>query len=876
MPKPELDLEVSVEDVFTPSSPSQLSKLQVSLQETTGDAGTVELIRCNSLVDAVAYVEPRVLHLLRSKEQLESLPMEECCSGSPIGEDVNDRGDDVGAEGPEALGALSQRGSKTTLAKPEANTVSSQESSKDFDRARRRTRTWVQDVPSSVRTFMVKVTKPTGKEKTSKLGLDIDYAEESTAIPVVDVNGGLVGQWNDENPMKLVRSGDCIVAVNGIQKDVPGMLKNLMDVGQLEMLVVRGTTDEIGTEPVASGLLAAEGYYQQVESQQMAAATKDKEPGLQVAPQAQVPQTVESAEDLARTLAKKRTLNWFVHLTSFQSQQIASHQRNHDARRSITDIPMLVSPDPDAPVEVAVSRNRIAGSLPDGQLVVWRVEGGAIEEVRILFPEPPSMAWCPDGRHLLCFGRHVESFLFLVEGLGGGHCLDYTGAEVKSLNSPFTSAAFAASGNFFATAGSHLSLWRWTAAVPASVVPFVSMANSTELDDEVSKVCFSASAEKMLFALCAAELRIFAFNDADGALTPTRILRWGTGSIGRADVSSAGLLVADGTNLAYVALGDGSNFFASLPQPLSRLALGGAFPNACIMGQGEGVKRCYLLGFDPFLTKDTAIYLRQSYLKLWERSMGQLPRSCGKQLSGAKSQRANGQSTVPLEVLQELLRELQTTQLGDGSPSREVSPKLQVLDSLLPQVVEKLGERLADCQDGQLFHERFLATFPVQGDASLDSELRQELQGVSKWLAHRGSSLSQEWLRECRPMAQCGEILTDALDEAAVQHLHSALDAVPPAEELREVVRDALTEIAREAQRAQAQQAAAPVMADYTKQLLRLRQCAAPLQESLVLLAQEVKETQESLSRLSEPGDTKETHGDCPMPSEIAGIDRWQ
>lgn len=35
-----------------------------------------------------------------------------------------------------------------------------------------------------------------------------------------------------------------------------------------------------------------------------------------------------------------------------------------------------------------------------------------------------------------------------------------------------------------------------------------------------------------------------------------------------------------------------SNFFASLPQPLSRLALGGALPNACIMGQGEGVKRC--------------------------------------------------------------------------------------------------------------------------------------------------------------------------------------------------------------------------------------------------------------------------------------------
>lgn len=35
-------------------------------------------------------------------------------------------------------------------------------------------------------------------------------------------------------------------AVNGIQKDVPGMLKNLMDVGQLEMLVVRGAWRGVG------------------------------------------------------------------------------------------------------------------------------------------------------------------------------------------------------------------------------------------------------------------------------------------------------------------------------------------------------------------------------------------------------------------------------------------------------------------------------------------------------------------------------------------------------------------------------------------------------------------------------------------------------
>eukprot|EP00913_Durusdinium_trenchii_P024730 g23212.t1 len=42
-------------------------------------------------------------------------------------------------------------------------------------------------------------------------------------------------------------SGDCIVAVNGISKDVPNMLKSLMNVGQLELLVIRGTTDESGS-----------------------------------------------------------------------------------------------------------------------------------------------------------------------------------------------------------------------------------------------------------------------------------------------------------------------------------------------------------------------------------------------------------------------------------------------------------------------------------------------------------------------------------------------------------------------------------------------------------------------------------------------------
>ncbi|CAK9022512.1 Uncharacterized protein SCF082_LOCUS15817 [Durusdinium trenchii] len=232
----------------------------------------------------------------------------QCCSGDHLGEANDPEPPEITRGGLNDL-SLSKSSSKL---KPQEDPVESHRSSQDFDRARRRTRTWVQDVPSSVRSFLVKVTKPLGKEKSAKLGLDIDYAEESTAIPVVDVNGGLMGQWNDENPMQLVRSGDCIVAVNGISKDVPNMLKSLMNVGQLELLVIRGTTDENGTEPVASGLLAAEGYYQQVEAQQIAAVTGNHETAPK-APTLGASTSVEpSSDQLARELARKRTLNWFV------------------------------------------------------------------------------------------------------------------------------------------------------------------------------------------------------------------------------------------------------------------------------------------------------------------------------------------------------------------------------------------------------------------------------------------------------------------------------------------------------------------------------------------------------------------------------------
>ncbi|CAE7600057.1 unnamed protein product [Symbiodinium pilosum] len=232
-----------------------------------------------------------------------------CCSGDPAGKEPEDdgRGEVKPVEDPPLLPASPKT--------PKDSEPSNDSKEANVERKKLRARTWVQDVPSKVQTLTVKLNKLPGKEKSSKLGLDIDYAEEATAIPIVEVNGGLAGQWNEENPMRLIRSGDCIVAVNGISKDVPTMLKTCMTSNSLELLVVKGTTDESGMEPVASGLLAAEGYYQQVEAKQMAAAHASANPmddSTRQAAGSQAQAEQVAPEDLARTLARKRTLNWFV------------------------------------------------------------------------------------------------------------------------------------------------------------------------------------------------------------------------------------------------------------------------------------------------------------------------------------------------------------------------------------------------------------------------------------------------------------------------------------------------------------------------------------------------------------------------------------
>eukprot|EP00440_Ansanella_granifera_P070596 gb/GFBE01076610.1/.p1 GENE.gb/GFBE01076610.1/~~gb/GFBE01076610.1/.p1 ORF type:complete len:239 (+),score=43.53 gb/GFBE01076610.1/:1-717(+) len=227
-----------------------------------------------------------------------------CCSTEPIGEDSSVvEGGEVTATSSDQPAALSADAKGKEDPDQDLPLARRNESAKGMngevvERKKARSRTWVSDVPSKVKTFKVKMSKPLGKETSTKLGLDIDYAEENTSLPIVDVSGGLAAKWNEENPLSPLRSGDCIVVVNGVTKDVSKMLKQCTIAGSLELLVVRGTCDETGIDPVASGLLAAEAFATEMEEKE---AAKLKGDAIQ-----------QAKPDFGRQLSRKKTLNWSV------------------------------------------------------------------------------------------------------------------------------------------------------------------------------------------------------------------------------------------------------------------------------------------------------------------------------------------------------------------------------------------------------------------------------------------------------------------------------------------------------------------------------------------------------------------------------------
>lgn len=176
----------------------------------------------------------------------------------------------------------------------------------EFQRKNNRAKSWLTaeqlQSKSQVKTFTIELIKPTDKDVSIRLGFDIDYAEENNSLPIVDINAGLVGKWNEENPRTDLRIGDSIVAVNGIQGDVSKMLRSCSSSPVLELLVVRGSSLEAGLEPVASGLLAADAYFDQGKTK--IANTNAAASGAEA--------TEPEAALQRRGTAKKRTLTWAV------------------------------------------------------------------------------------------------------------------------------------------------------------------------------------------------------------------------------------------------------------------------------------------------------------------------------------------------------------------------------------------------------------------------------------------------------------------------------------------------------------------------------------------------------------------------------------
>merc|ERR1712151_707086 len=77
---------------------------------------------------------------------------------------------------------------------------------------------------------------------TAILGLDVDWADGRTLF-IKDIRPGVVKEWNREHrPEEAVRTGDRILAVNGVADDPEAMLGECRNRGKLNLLI-RGQFD---------------------------------------------------------------------------------------------------------------------------------------------------------------------------------------------------------------------------------------------------------------------------------------------------------------------------------------------------------------------------------------------------------------------------------------------------------------------------------------------------------------------------------------------------------------------------------------------------------------------------------------------------------
>eukprot|EP00439_Symbiodinium_sp_Y106_P071731 s2560_g12.t5 len=294
-------------------------------------------------------------------------------------------------------------------------------------------------------------------------------------------------------------------------------------------------------------------------------------------------------------------------------------------------------------------------------------------------------------------------------------------------------------------------------------------------------------------------------------------------------------------------------------------------------------------GDDRGLTEDVARELCQCFRKSWELSLGDLGQSCREavascngqsKLSEALTAEARSRRSLealvrssgrvgPMKVCSWRQADIQQRQSQFQSMAQAVervqiptSSVEKLVKSWLDACVEEVQRRTTDVRDGQLFNERFLASFPVQGDTGLEQAVAAELHGHAKLLGtFLKSEVPLQTKRACKKQLgatiQGGcEVLSEAVVEAlleAAAALKSDGRCVEASRRLRVAPAVEAVQLAKEVPKAlqpstESRKAPLAFPSSLTDLLGKFRICFTPLEVSLQTLEEEVQKASSSLT----------------------------
>mmetsp|Transcript_88397 Transcript_88397/g.189835 ORF Transcript_88397/g.189835 Transcript_88397/m.189835 type:complete len:201 (-) Transcript_88397:65-667(-) len=89
------------------------------------------------------------------------------------------------------------------------------------------------------RTYRIKLCKA----GNAALGIDVDFSEHESVLPIIGITGGLAAAWNRANNDNLrIRKDDCVIEVNGVRGSTYKMLERCKEDQVLDMVLARPLT----------------------------------------------------------------------------------------------------------------------------------------------------------------------------------------------------------------------------------------------------------------------------------------------------------------------------------------------------------------------------------------------------------------------------------------------------------------------------------------------------------------------------------------------------------------------------------------------------------------------------------------------------------